>query len=170
MERLRNHERAESRAGGRYGGPVQRSSALKALLVAAACLAFGLAAPAVRAAEPLVRLAGDFRWPHVSSLVWYDGRLWFANGVKYVNHNSADIWSYEPASRRLRYERHLFSQDAGDPAVHPGLLYWPFEDPRFSAGRGEFMATDGEDWRWGMLASPETFHVHAMASSGSAHP
>mgnify|MGYP002278693333 CR=1 FL=1 len=115
-------------------------------------------------AERLVPLADGFRWPHVSSLISYDGRLWFANSRKYVNHNSADIWSYDVRTGDARYERHLFSQDAGDPAVHGGLLYWPFEDSRFSPGRGEFMVTDGRAWRWIMLPEGRAFHLHAMAS------
>lgn len=35
----------------------------------------------------------------------------------------------------------LFSQDAGNPVVYNGLLYWPFEDPRRSAGTVEFAVT-----------------------------
>jgi hypothetical protein len=85
-----------------------------------------------------------------------------------VNHNSADVWSYDPATGRSRYERHLLSQDAGDPIVHDRLLYWPFEDSRFSPGRGEFMVTNGRDWRWGLLPEGRAFHVHAMTSSGGA--
>ena len=110
-------------------------------------------------------LVSGLHWPHVSSLIDYGGRLWFVNSRKYVNHNSADIWSYDPARGDARYERHLISQDAGDPAVHAGLLYWPFEDSRFSAGRGEFMVTNGRDWRWGLMPQGRAFHVHTMASS-----
>ena len=72
-------------------------------------------------------------WPVASKPVAYGGRLWFANSVKGRNHNSADLYSYDPVKGGLRYERHLFSQDAGDPLVFRGLLYWPFEDARFSA-------------------------------------
>jgi hypothetical protein len=57
------------------------------------------------------------------------------NSRKYVNHNSADVWSYDPATATSRYERHSLSQNSGDPIVHDGLLYWPFEDSRFSPGR-----------------------------------
>ena len=121
---------------------------------------------ATASADRLVPLAQGLHWPHVSSLVGYAGKLWFANSRKYVNHNSADIWSYDPATGKARYERHLMSQDAGDPVVHNGLLYWPFEDSRFSAGRGEFMVTNGRDWRWGLMPEGRAFHVHAMTSSG----
>lgn len=120
------------------------------------------------AADRLVVLKDGLHWPHVSSLIGYADRLWFVNSRKYVNHNSADIWSYDPATGKTRYERHLLSQDAGDPVVHDGLLYWPFEDSRFSPGRGEFMVTNGRDWRWGLLPQGRAFHVHAMASSAGA--
>ncbi len=46
-----------------------------------------------------------------------------------------------------------------------GLLYWPFEDARFSTGRGEYMVTDGARWRWARLPAGEVFHVHAIAAS-----
>lgn len=123
-----------------------------------------------RSADPadsrLSLLSEGLHWPHVSSLISYAGKLWFANSRKYVNHNSADIWSYDPGTGQTRYERHLFSQDAGDPVVHKGLLYWPFEDARFSPGRGEFAVTNGHDWKWGLLPEGQAFHVHAMTSSG----
>ena len=51
-------------------------------------------------------------------------------------------------SGRTRYEKHFFSQDAGTPTIAGGLLYWPYEDGRFSAGRGEYMVTNGRDWQW----------------------
>jgi len=49
--------------------------------------------------------------------------------------------------------------------VAGGLLYWPFEDARFSTGRGEYMVTDGARWRWARLPAGEVFHVHAIAAS-----
>lgn len=52
--------------------------------------------------------------------------------------------------------------------MHRGLLYWPFEDPRFSAGHGEYGVTNGREWRWRLLPNGEVFHVHAMATSGTA--
>ncbi len=103
-------------------------------------------------------------WPVVSHLVGYRDRLWFANSVKGVNHNSADVYSYDPASGEVRYERHLFSQDAGRPAVADGLLYWPFEDARFSTGFGHFLVTDGERWQLGTIPTARIFHTHAMAA------
>ena len=76
-----------------------------------------------KAQDRLVAPVEGLHWPQVSSLIGYAGRLWFVNSRKYVNHNSADIWSYYPAMGKARYERHLLSQDAGDPVVHEGLLY-----------------------------------------------
>ena len=87
-------------------------------------------------------------WPVASRLIGYRGKLWFANSVKGRNHNSADIWSFDPQSRKIRYERHLYSQDAGHPLVYKGLLYWPFEDALQSTGEGVIEVTDG-----GKLAS-----------------
>lgn len=116
----------------------------------------------------LVRLARVGPWPAVSGLIGYGDRLWFANSVKFRDHNSADIYSYDPRTGAVRYERHLFSQDAGRPAVAKGLLYWPFEDGRFSAGYGEYMVTNGRDWRWRTLPYPRVPHIHAMRAQGQA--
>ncbi|MEX2224006.1 MAG: SUMF1/EgtB/PvdO family nonheme iron enzyme [Candidatus Rokuibacteriota bacterium] len=121
-------------------------------------------APAVGDVAPLVPLARPGPWPGVSGLVGFGGRLWLVNSVKFADHNSADVYSYDPATGRTRYERHLMSQDAGTPVVAGGLLYWPFEDPRFSTGRGEYAVTDGRQWRWRVLPDGEVFHVHAMAA------
>lgn len=139
--------------------------------VALGLVALGLvalvAAPAVAPAqEGLPKLAQVGPWPVVSRLVGYEGRLWFANSVKGRNHNSADVYSFDPETGALRYERHLFSQDAGRPLVADGLLYWPYEDGRISLGWGGFMVTDGERWRAGTVASAEIFHVFAMALLG----
>ena len=71
--------------------------------------------------------------------------------MKFVNHNSADLYSFDPVSGKARYEKHLFSQDAGEPVSSHGLLYWPFEDSRFSPGHGEFMVTNGRDWGWRVI-------------------
>ena len=111
---------------------------------ALAVVAALLCGPLPAAAEKLVPLVCGLEWSGVSGLIGYQGRLWFANSVKFVNHNSADVYSYHPQTGRARYEKHLFSQDAGDPVVAGGLLYGPFEDARFSPGRGEFMVTDGK--------------------------
>ncbi len=115
------------------------------------------------AEEPLTVLAKVGPWPEVSRLIGYDGRLWFANSVKGRNHNSADLYSYDPESGQTRYETQLFSQDAGRPLVAEGVLYWPFEDARFSLGWGHYVATDGQVWRQGTIPSARAFHTHAMA-------
>jgi len=119
-------------------------------------------------ASPLVPLTTPGPWAAITGLIGYGGRLWFANWTPFVNHNSADIYSYDPAGGRVRYERHLFSQGAGTPAVSGGRLYWPFEDSRFSTGHGEYMVTDGARWRWRTLPDDEVFHIHAMLAQGGA--
>jgi hypothetical protein len=128
-------------------------------------LSLGTALPA-HGGQALVPLAQPGPWSAVSGLIGYGDRLWFVNSVKFVNHNSADVYSYDPRSGAVRYERHLFSQDTGEPVVADGLLYWPFEDPRFSPRRGEYMVTNGRDWQWRALRDGEAFHVHAMAADG----
>lgn len=133
-------------------------------LVAALLFLSGVAASTVQAAELLPVLARVGPWPVISRLIGYGERLWFANSVKGVNHNSADLHSYDPKSDSVRYERHLFSQDAGEPLAAHGLLYWPFEDARFSVGVGHFMVTDGADWRLGTIPTARIFHTHAMAA------
>ena len=80
---------------------------------------------AVAAAEELPVRARIGPWPTLSKPVAFDGRLWVVNSVLGVNHNSADLYSFDPATGTTRYERHLFSQDTGDPLVAKGLLYWP---------------------------------------------
>lgn len=117
--------------------------------------------------ESLVPLARVGPWSAVSALIGYGERLWFVNSVKYVDHNSADVYSYDPRTGDWRYERHLFSQDAGRPTVANGLLFWPFEDGRFSAERGELMVTDGSRWDWRVLPARGVLHVHAMLAQGS---
>lgn len=117
-------------------------------------------------AEPLTPLAHVGPWSGISSLIGYAGRLWFVNSVKYVNHNSADVYSYDPTSGHVRFEQHLLSQDSKHPAVAGGLLYWPFEGPRASMGRGEYMVTNGRDWQWRVLPRALAFHTHAMVQVG----
>lgn len=133
-------------------------------LTFALTLTLALPSKTVRADDVLVPLVQPGPWSGVSGLVGYGERLWFVNSIKFVNHKSADVYSYDPRTGGARYERHLFSQDAGDPVVADGLLYWPFEDPRVSLGRGEFMVTNGHTWRWHMLPQGPAFHVHAMAT------
>ena len=111
------------------------------------------------------RLAEINVWSAVSGIIGYRGRMWFANSVKYVNHNSADLYSYDLVTGHTQFERHLMSQDAGDPAIAAGLLYWPFEDSRLSRGLAEFAVTDGRRWRWRDLGTAFNFHAHAMVST-----
>ena len=108
-------------------------------------------------AQELAIVARIGPWPIASKLIGVLGR----------NHNSADLHSYDPASRRTRYERHLFSQDSGDPITKFGLLYWPSEDSRWSVGRGDFLVTNGERWATGTVTTAQIFHIHAMTSLGT---
>jgi hypothetical protein len=107
-------------------------------------------------------------WPVVSRLIGYQDRIWFANSVKGVNHNSADLYSVSIGEGEPRYDGHLFSQDAGDPVVHRGLLYWPLEDARVEPGIGAFDVTDGERWEHGLIPTEQAFHVHAMVTTGNS--
>ncbi len=112
-------------------------------------------------------LANVGPWPTLSGLIGYRGRLWFANSVRYPDHNSADLYSFAPADGDLRFERHLFSQDVGTPLAAGGLLYWPYEDPRPSVGWGHIAVTDGDDWQLRIMpGDPPMYHVHAMESIG----
>ncbi len=132
-------------------------------------LALSLLAPVFRPAfgqEALPVLARVGPWPVASEPIVFRGRVWLANSVKGRNHNSADLYSYDPATGALRYERHLFSQDAGQPLVANGLLYWPFEDSRFSLGWGHFLVGDGQRWRYGTIPGAQIFHTHALAEAG----
>ena len=116
------------------------------------------------AVEPLVPLAQPGPWSAVDAIIGYGSRIWFANSELFRNHNASDIYSYDPRTGALRYERALFSQGAGRPLVAGGLLYWPFEDPRFSADRAEYAVTNGADWAWRVLPGVEAYHLHAMAA------
>ena len=144
-------------------------SALAVAALSFATVSTQVAAEKAAHVPPLARLAEIGPWPGISGLIGYRGRLWFVNSVKYVNHNSADLYSYDPGTGNTRYETHLFSQDAGDPVVLDGVLYWPFEDSRWSVGRGEYMATDGARWHWGVLPERLTFHIHAMGGGGALY-
>lgn len=135
---------------------------LRAGVMALASLLLAHGAP-VQAREMLVELARPGPWPGVSRLIAFAGGIWLVNSDPFANFNAADIYRYTPASRTARYERGLFSQDAGTPAVFRGRLYWPFEDPRSNAAVGEFAVTDGETWRWEVMNAGITLHVHAMA-------
>ena len=135
-------------------------------LIPTLVLAGLLSLPTAAAAQGELQVVAQLRaWPTASKPIAYGGRIWMANSVKGRNHNSADIYSYAPANGKLRFERHLFSQDVGDPLVVNGLLYWPFEDSRVSLGWGEIMATDGKAWRLLTVASARIFHTHALAEA-----
>jgi hypothetical protein len=127
---------------------------------------FALAGCAPEPPRELVLLGQPGPWPWVSDLVGYGERLWLANSVKHREHNSADLYSYDPRSGAFRYERHLFSQGVGKPVVAAGRLYWPFEDPRFHLGVGQLASTDGEDWELHVLEFPRLRHVHAGVELG----
>lgn len=106
-------------------------------------------------------------WPTLSALIGYRGRVWFANSVRYPDHNSADLYSLDPATGEHRFERHLFTQDVGTPVVADGLLYWPYEDPRPSVGWGHIAVTDGARWQLRVMPDKRpVFHVHAMEKLG----
>ncbi len=114
------------------------------------------------ATESVKQIASFPQWPGVSQLISYGNRIWFVNSQPFRDTNVADIYSYDPANKITQYERSLFTQDAGNPVVHRGLLYWPFEDPRRSAGAGEYAITDGENWQWHAMHEGRAMHVHAI--------
>ena len=95
-------------------------------LVFAVALSFVTEEPIALGSEPLVPLARVGPWSAISAIIGFGDRVWFVNSVRYRDHNSADVYSYAPKTGEVRYERHLFSQDAGHPASANGLLYWPF--------------------------------------------
>ncbi len=133
---------------------------VRALLLASLIILV-CAAPA-GAQQRLDILARVGPWPVASNLIVYRGRLWFSNSVKGRNHNSADIWSLDPKTGQIRYERHLFSQDVGRPLLFHGLLYWPHEDPRVSLGYGAASVTDGNQWSELSIRTAQMFHVHDL--------
>lgn len=101
-------------------------------------------------------------WHGVSQMILFDNRLWFTNSNPYKDTNVADLYSQDLNTGSVHYEQSLFSQDIGDPVVFEGRLYLPFEDPRRSAGRGEYVRTDGALFEWKSFADGSAFHVHAM--------
>lgn len=147
---------------------VNGKAPLGTALLAAAILLLVSVAPvsALRAQSELPIVARVGPWPVATRLIAYDGRIWFANSVKGRNHNSADLYSVDPTTGDLRYERHLFSQDAGWPLVHNGRLYWPFEDSRISLSWGEVMRTNRGYWELQTIPSAVSYHTHALASLG----
>lgn len=115
-------------------------------------------------AAELQVLARPGHWPVADRLIVHRGKIWFSTAVKGVDHNSADIWSFDPATQKLHFERYLFSQDTGHPVVHDGLLYWPHEDMRIGLGAGIVSVTDGRDWRDLAIHSDDhMMHTHAIA-------
>ena len=135
---------------------------------AAGTLVFTSFTNAMAADSPreLEQIAQAGPWPVISQMALFRGRIWFTNSVKGVDHNSAEIYSFDPVTRSTRYERHLWSQDAGNPFVAGGFLYWPSEDPRMSPGWGDFQVTNGEDWATGQITTARMFHVFAMEQLG----
>lgn len=127
-------------------------------------LLLAAAAAAAQAASELPVLARIGPWPALSHPIAFRGRLWLVNSVKGRNHNAADLYSLDPWRGALRPERQLFSQDAGAPSVAGGLLYWPYEDARWSLGWGQVAVTDGTDWRLLTLPAARSFHTHAIAA------
>jgi hypothetical protein len=127
-----------------------------------------LAWPVAGRAEPevLPRLAAIQPWSWASRLIGYDGRLWFLASQRPGNNDTADVYSLDRAEGVPRYEHHLFSQDAAEPVVHRGLLYWPSEDSRFSLGWADPADTNGVAWWWGSVRGPRSLHVLALASLG----
>ena len=113
-------------------------------------------------AQQLERVAVLEQWPGISQMIAYRDRIWLVNSEPFKDNNSADVYSYSIQDKSLRYERSLFSQDVGAPVVFNDLLHWPFEDPRRSAGSGEYAVTDGSNWRWQSMRSGSVMHVHAM--------
>ncbi len=117
--------------------------------------------------QPLVELVRPGPWAGVSRLIVYGSKLYLVNSQIFVNHNSADVYSYDLSQAgqdlgNLSFERRLFSQDAGTPMIYQGLLYWPFEDPRFSATFGEYLVTNGKQWQWHVVPEIRGFHVHGL--------
>jgi hypothetical protein len=137
--------------------------AARILLAGLLALGCGPGADAARAPRLALREVGP--WPWVSSLVAHRGRLWFANGDRSRDRSCADLYSLGLAGGDLRYERHLFSQGVGRPAVHQGLLYWPYEDSRFSLGVAHVAVTDGASWRLLTIDDAQPLvHATALAS------
>ncbi|MBZ0218070.1 MAG: hypothetical protein K8F25_16050 [Fimbriimonadaceae bacterium] len=99
-------------------------------------------------------------------MIAYNGRIWFVNNRPFVNFNAADIYSFAPQNRDVRYERGLASQDIGQPVVHGGQLYWPYEDPRSNLALGEYAQTDGANWVLNVFTQGRALHVHAMTACG----
>lgn len=103
-------------------------------------------------------------WPAITQLINYQNKLWFVHSDPYQDTNAANIYSFDPQTGLTQFERSLFSQDAGKPVIHNNLLFWPFEDPRRSAGSGEYAITNGIDWQWRIMQTGNAMHVHALTT------
>ncbi|NQV98567.1 MAG: hypothetical protein HQ483_02620 [Rhodospirillales bacterium] len=127
------------------------------LLFVLSLLVTSVAPPAAAIGGELQVLARPGPWPVADGLIAYRDRVWFSSAVKGANHNSADIWSYDPAQSKLQFERYLFSQDTGAPVVHKALLFWPHEDMRVGLGAGVISVTNDRDWQ--NLSVPSDDHM-----------
>lgn len=136
---------------------------MKLVLMMVAFILAGFAPANSGSTSTLEVLARPGPWPVADNLIVYRNKVWFSSAVKGVNHNSADVWSYSPSTKTTRFERYLFSQDAGRPTVHSGLLYWPFEDMRAGLGKGIVSVTNGRSWKNLYLPSKEyMMHTHSL--------
>ena len=134
------------------------------LLVSALCGISGQSAE-LMAAE-LTELWEGGNWRAVTQITLFDNQLWFTNSNPFRDANAADIYSMDLTSREVRFRRSLFSQDTGVTTVFDGHLYLPFEDPRRSTGRGEYVVTDGKKFQWHAFNQGRAFHVHTMQQCG----
>ena len=138
---------------------------VKFLLLVFGASATGLAADAAASKHRVLENRwSQGPWHGVSQMVLFDDRLWFINSNPYKDTNAADLYSLALNTGEVRYEQSLFSQDIGNPLVYEGRLYLPFEDPRRSAGRGEYVRTDGSRYEWRSFVDGRAFHVHAMGN------
>lgn len=138
-------------------------------LLSVLCLLLPLQAVAADPPAKLQIIAKVGPWAYATKPISYQDRIWFANANRWPDHNSADIWSVKPDGSDLRRERRLFSQDVGEPIVHRGLLYWPFEDPRVSLGWGQIAVTNGKDWRVLETRIGRQFHLHGLFRGNPDH-
>ncbi|MDP6122216.1 MAG: hypothetical protein QF450_12590 [Rhodospirillales bacterium] len=88
------------------------------ILVVLSAVAVGTAPSAAEETLDIIARVGP--WPHLSNIAGYGGRLWLVNSVKFRNHNSADVYSYDPATSRVRYEHHAASAKTGRFSGQPG--------------------------------------------------
>ena len=117
-------------------------------------------------AAELTELWEGGNWRAVTQITLFDNQLWFTNSNPFRDANAADIYSMDLTSREVRFRRSLFSQDTGVTTVFDGHLYLPFEDPRRSTGRGEYVVTDGKKFQWHAFNQGRAFHVHTMQQCG----